>query len=337
MKKKFSLKTDLSLKLTSPGSTPWDGNIVFFGTPDFAEATLRRLIQSKYKPVLVVARPDMPVGRRQVMTPPPVKVLAEENDIPVFQPEKLDSDFRFQVLSFKPELFIVVAYGKIIPRTILDIPKYGALNVHPSLLPRWRGPAPIQYAIMNGDKETGVTIMLIDEEVDHGNIVSSFKLQVSGTQTTEALSNRLADIGSKLLVETIPKWIAGKIKSKEQDHESAIYSKIITKEDGHIDWNKSASEIERKIRAFTPWPGSYTFWGDKKINIIKGSLATDSDTPFERKNLPGQVAAYTENKLAIMTGAGIFVVSEVQLAGKDRVSSKQFLNGYSDIIGSVLK
>jgi len=337
MKKNFPLKTDLSSNLTSPESTPWEGNIVFFGTPDFAETTLRRLIQSKYKPVLVVARPDMPVGRRQVMTPPPVKVLAEENDIPVFQPEKLDSDFKFQVLSFNPELFIVVAYGKIIPRAILDIPKYGALNVHPSLLPRWRGPAPIQYAIMNGDKETGVTIMLIDEEVDHGDIVSSFKFQVSGTETTEALSNRLVDIGAKLLVETIPKWMAGKIKAKKQNHESATYSKIITKEDGHIDWNKSASEIERQIRAFTPWPGSYTFWDDKRINIIKGSLAINSDISFEHKNLPGQVAVYAENKFAVMTGAGIFIVSEVQLAGKDKISSGQFLNGHSDILGSILK
>ena len=317
-----------------------DLNIVFFGTPDCAVATLKRLIQSKYKPILVVTQPDMPAGRKQVIAPPPVKSYIAKHEtwnIKVLQPEKLDSSFKFQISSFRPDLFIVAAYGKIIPSIILDIPKYGALNVHPSLLPCWRGPSPIQYSILVGDKKTGITIMLMDEEIDHGDIVSSIEYLVSSTETAEALSSRLADIGADLLIETIPKWINGKIESKEQDHKKATYSKIITKEDGRIDWNKSAEEIERQIRAFTPWPGSYTFWGDKRINIIKGFLITDSNALFESQKLPGQVARYEENKFAIITGAGVFVVSEVQIPGKDKISSKQFLNGYSDIIGSVLK
>lgn len=318
-------------------SLPKAKKIIFFGTPDFATTSLERLIQSRYKPVLVVTQPDMPVGRKQIMTPPPTKILAGENNIPVLQPEKLDSSFRLQILEFKPDLMIIVAYGKIIPSNILDIPKYGSLNVHPSLLPKWRGPSPMQYAILHGDKETGVTIMLVDTEVDHGNIVSSFKFRVSGTETTEALSTRLADIGADLLVETIPKWLAGEIESKEQDHKNATYSKIITKEDGHIDWNKSAEEIERQIRAFTPWPGNYTFWDDKRINILEGFLTTASNISFKNKSLPGKVIPYDGNKFAIMTGREIFVISEIQIAGKDKISSTQFLNGYPDIIGSVLR
>ena len=168
-------------------------------------------------------------------------------------------------------------------------------------------------------------------------LVSSIEYLVSSTETAEALSSRLADIGADLLIETIPKWINGKIESKEQDHKKATYSKIITKEDGRIDWNKSAEEIERQIRAFTPWPGSYTFWDDKRINIIKGTLATDSDILFNSQSLSGQVALYEGGKFAVKTGAGLFVVSEVQIAGKDKINSRQFLNGYSDIIGSVLK
>lgn len=314
-----------------------DLRIIFFGTPDFAATSLERLIQSKYKPILVVTQPDMPVGRKQILTPPSVKSYVAKHEtwnIKVLQPEKLDSSFKFQVSSFKPDLFVVAAYGKIIPKSILDIPKYGTLNVHPSLLPRWRGPSPIQYSILVGDKKTGVTIMLMDEEVDHGDIVSSIEYLVSSTETAEVVSSRLADIGANLLIKTIPKWVAGEIESQEQDHSQATYSKILTKKDGHIDWNKSAKEIERQIRAFTPWPGSFTFWEDRRIKIISGRL---SKMPPSASFPPGKIFSINRHQIAVKTGRGVFLIEKLQLAGKGEMTAKQFLNGYPGITTTVLK
>ncbi|MFY9457327.1 MAG: methionyl-tRNA formyltransferase [Candidatus Spechtbacterales bacterium] len=303
-------------------------NIVFFGTPEFAKIILERLIQKGYKPISVVTQPDQPVGRKQIMTPPPVKVLAEQKKIPVMQPEKLDKAVIRKLQTTNYQLAIVAAYGKIIPKKILGIPKYGALNVHPSLLPRWRGPSPIQYAILNGDKETGVTIMLMDEEIDHGDIVSSIRYQVSREETAGELSQKLAEIGADLLIDTIPKWVAGEIQPEAQDHKKASYSKILTKEDGHIDWAKSAEEIECQIRAFTPWPGSFTFWNNKRLNIVNGNV---SSLPLSQQLPPGQTFITQNRQLAVQTGSGIFVIDRVQLGGKNEITSREFLLGHKEI------
>ena len=314
--------------------------IIFFGTPEFGVSVFERLIDSDYRPILVVTTPDMPTGRKQTLTPPPVKQLAQTHKIPILQPERLEKfttllNQESRIKNQEIDLIIVAAYGKVIPKEILAIPKHGALNVHPSLLPRWRGPSPIQYAILNGDTETGVTIMLMDEELDHGPILSNFIFQISDFRfTTEELTNKLAELGANLLLETIPKWITGEIKPKEQDHKKATYSKIITKEDGHIDWLKSAEEIERQIRAFTPWPGSFSFWDTMRIRITKGII---DSTPQSKPRTSGQIFLNNENQLSVQTGEEIFRIEKLQPDGKNEMTSKQFFNGHPDIIGVLLK
>jgi len=225
--------------------------IIFIGTPDFGAIILRELVK-EYKPILVVTTSsDSPVAQE-----------AKVNNIPI----SLDLD---EIKKIKPDLTITAAYGKIIPEDILSIPRYGPLNIHPSLLPKYRGPSPIQTAILNGDKETGVTIMLMDEKIDHGAIVSSSEFTISKNYDYRELSEILALEGARLLLETIPKWIKGEIKAKGQDHSRATFTKIIKKQDGEIDWQKSPQEIERQIRAFNPWPGTFTIWKDKIIKILE--------------------------------------------------------------------
>jgi len=320
-------------------------NIIFFGTPEFGKIILERLVRSPYKPSLVVTAPDKPVGREQEMSPPPVKLLAQEHKIVVIQPESLQSfptplnqeskiKNQDQDHDHDIDIIIVAAYGKLLPKKILEIPKYGTLNVHPSLLPRWRGSSPIQYAILNGDTKTGVTVMLADEELDHGPILAQKEFGVSISKiSTPELSQALAELGAKLLTETIPKWVEGEIKPKEQVEENATYSRILTKQDGHIDWSKTAEEIERQIRAFTPWPGSFTFWREKRIRILGGFvLYLSAGKPLA----PGQTFLYQEWHFAVQTGMGLFVIERLQLAGKEEMTMKEFLNGYAEIIGTML-
>jgi len=310
-------------------------NIVFFGTPEFGKIVLERLMETNYKPVLVVTQPDQPAGRKQILTPPPVKILAAQNKIPILQPEKLDQNTKYNIQHTKPDLIVVVAYGKIIPKDVLDIPAYGALNVHPSLLPRWKGPSPIQYTILHGDKETGVSVMLMDEKVDHGPILSTKKLKIKNEKfTAKELATRLAEIGADLLIETIPKWTAGEIQPKEQDHSQATHSKILTKEDGHIDWTKPAEEIERQIRAFTPWPGSFTYWENMRIKITSGYVAAD---PSSEELSYGQTSLFENNKISVQASKGTFIIERLQPEGKNEITTKQFLNGYPKIINSILE
>lgn len=311
-----------------------DLKIAFFGTPEFAAIILEKLVNSPHKPSLVITQPNKPVGRKQILTPPPVKLLAQQHNIPVFQPEKLDRDAKYQILNTKYDLGIVAAYGQIIPKRILEIPKYGTLNVHPSLLPRWRGPSPIQYAILNGDEKTGVTIMLMDEEIDHGPILKNKKLKIKNKKLTAyELTNELAKIGGSLLIETIPEWIDGKLKPIEQDHSKATYSKKIKKEDGNIDWSKSAEEIERHIRAFAPWPGSFTFLNGKKLQITSGRVYNSTTKP--KGDELGSVLR-NGNGIIVQTGLGVLAIEKLQIEGKNETSSKEFLNGHQAIIGSRL-
>lgn len=296
--------------------------IIFFGTPEFAQIILQKLIDNGYKPALVVTAPDKPIGRKQVLTPTPVKVLAKKHKIPILQPEKLDDSFIYKLKTKTYNLIIVAAYGKIIPKSILDIPKYNAINVHPSLLPKLRGASPIQYAILNGDKTTGVTIMLMDEKMDHGPILANRKSQIAAGDTTEILSKKLVEIGADLLIETIPKWIGGKIKPKPQNHKSATFTKIIKREDGRIDWNKSADEIERMFRAFTPWPGIFTMWNGKRLKILSLSIMA-----APRRNIIGQIITYKKG-FAVQTRKGLIVPKEVQLEGKNPQSVEEFLRAH---------
>jgi len=237
--------------------------IVFIGTPKFGAVILEKLIKH-YKPVLVITNPDKPKGRNNIITPSPVKELALKHNIPV----------QHNFNDINCDLIITAAYGKIIPEKIIDTPKYGSINVHPSLLPKYRGVSPIQTAILNGEKQTGVTIMLMDKEIDHGPILAQLKHKIADYPTLE---KELAKKGADLLIEVIPKYIKGKIKPQEQDHTKATFTKIIKKGDGKIDWNKSPQEIERQVKAFNPWPGTFTFdkKSGKRVKILEVEISNN--------------------------------------------------------------
>lgn len=248
----------------------------FFGTPDFAAVILEKLIESGFPPAAVICNPDKPVGRKKIITPPPVKSLIMEHktwNINILQPEKLDKDFMLQVSSFMPDVFIVAAYAKIIPKEILGLPKFGTIGVHPSLLPKYRGSSPIQSVILNGEAETGVTLFLADEKVDHGKIASSIKHQVSSDETYETLMKKLAELGGDLLVETLPKFLKGEITPLLQDESQATYTKKFITKDGYVDLEKDIPVIiERKIRALNPEPGVWTMMNNKRTKLLEAEL-----------------------------------------------------------------
>ena len=249
---------------------------VFFGTSDFAVTILERLIQAGFIPSAIVTNPDRPVGRKHILTPPPVKRWLRDNtplfkdQISVFQPIKL-GEVKKDLEDLKPDLFIVAAYGKIIPKSILEIPKHGSINVHPSLLPLHRGPTPIQTALLHGDKETGVSIMLLDEAMDHGPILKNQKSKIKNQNYGE-LSKELADLGAELLIEVIPEWMDGKIVPVPQDDEKATYTRIYKGENGLLDFSKSVEELDHQIRALNPEPGTYFMKDGKRIKVLKAHI-----------------------------------------------------------------
>jgi len=307
--------------------------IIFTGTPEFGVIILDKLIQNNLKPILVITAPDKPVGRKQILTPPPVKLLAEKYKIDVIQPAEIRNS-KSEIRKLEPDLIVVASYSQIIPKDILDIPKFGCLNVHPSLLPKYRGPSPIQFAILNGDKKTGVTIMLMDEKTDHGPILAQRELEfpISNCQLPK-LHDELANLGAQLIIETIPKWIKGEIKPRPQDESKATYTKILKKEDGKIDWKKSAREIERQIRAFNPWPGSFTLWEKRRIKILKARVLEKNNTltyPI------GKTLVAPQNELCVQTGKGFLIIEKLQLEGKKEIASEEFIRGYPGFIGTIL-
>lgn len=305
--------------------------IAFFGTPQFAVTILEKLIASPFAPSVVVTAPDKPVGRKQNLTPPAVKVLAEKHGIPVLQPEKLDEEFTHTLQLVTYNLFIVAAYGKIIPKSVLEIPEHGSINVHPSLLPKLRGASPIQGAILEGLTETGVTIMLMDEKMDHGPTLANIRHAITNPKiTTEELSRKLADTGAELLLETLPRYLVEEITPREQNHTEATYTKLIQKENGHINWGESAIQIERRIRAYTPWPGAYAYWDDKRIRFLEAEIIGG-----EEGNKPGEIYKLG-NMFAISTAEGALVPTRVLLAGKNAVDNRTFLQGYPEILGIIL-
>lgn len=275
--------------------------MIFVGTSEFGAIILEKMIKAGYRPILVITMPDKPVGRKQIITPPLVKLIAQKYDLPIEQPEKI-KDLKPKIENLNPDLIIVADYGQIIPKEILDLPKYGCLNIHPSLLPKYRGPSPIQATILNGDKETGVTIIKMTEKIDAGPIIaqSKFKNQISKMNFLQ-LRNKLAELGAELLIKTIPFWINGQIKPKKQLEKKATFTKILKKEDGLINWQKSAEEIERQIRALNPWPGTYTFYQGKRLKILEAEAINHQ-----------------------------LVIKKVQLEGKKPVAFKDFLHGHPD-------
>ena len=247
-----------------------DTKFVFFGTPEFAIDTLEELKKAGFIPALIITAPDRPAGRGQKLTPPPVKIWAEKNKIQFLQPENLDKNFSFKLSTFNFQLAVVASYGKILPKEILEISEHSALNVHPSLLPRHRGASPVVGTILSGDRQTGVTIMLMDEKMDHGPILSQETIQLDGDEKASTLEKILAGLGGELLVKTIPSWIHGELQAQEQDHNKATFTNKIKKEDGLINLDDDPELNWRKFRAYDVWPGTYFFAtkGGKKIRVI---------------------------------------------------------------------
>jgi methionyl-tRNA formyltransferase len=321
--------------------------IIFIGTPEYGAIVLDKLIKGGYPPILVITASDKPAGRKQIITSPPVKFIAQKYKIPTLQPEKIEKEgarrrregggsgaVKSEIENLKPDLAIVAAYSQIIPKDILAIPKFGFLNVHPSLLPRWRGPSPIQFTILNGDEKTGVTIIKITEKVDAGPIIAQKEIVLEGKETYIELHNNLGELGGNLLIKTIPKFIRGEIKPESQEEAGANYSKIIKKEDGKIDWNKSAVDIERQIRAFSSWPGTFILWGDKRIKILKARAMERINTV----DYPiGKTLVAPQNELCVQTGEGFLIIEKLQMEGKKELNSEEFLRGYPNFIGIVLK
>lgn len=309
---------------------------IFLGTPEFAAIVLEKLIKAGYIPSAVVCNPDEPIGRKQILTFPSVKRLIADGKWPIkiFQPATKSelSAINYKLKAIKPDLMVAAAYGKIIPKDILDIPRYGTINTHGSLLPAYRGASPVQYAILKGDKETGVTIMGVDEEMDHGPILGKSEIPISKSETCESLSKKLAELGAELLIKILPDYISGKIKPIPQAHSKATYTRIIKKEDGKIDWNKSAEEIERMTRAYFPWPGAWTLWNGKIIKIIKADM---SDA--QNSHHLGKVFLNKNNELAVKCAEDALIIEKLQLEGGKVLAIEEFLNGHRDFIGSVLK
>lgn len=306
---------------------------IFMGSPQFAVPILRSLLRSPYHVVAVYTQPDKPVGRSRRIALPPVKRLAMEHGVPVIQPKTLKSaEALGELASFKPELIVVSAFGHILPQEVLALPKFGCLNVHPSLLPRHRGPSPVAASILCGDQPTGVTIMLMDVGIDSGPILAQRKVGISFTDTAGSLASKLASVGAELLIETLPEWLEGKLEPQPQDEAEATYSKLITSEDGEIDWRLSAVELWQMARAYNPWPGCYTWWKGKRLKIPK-------TTPFGdvAKGEVGEVVALPEPpEVGVSTGRGILGLCQVQLEGKHEMSVDDFIRGRRDFIGSIL-
>jgi len=307
--------------------------IVFFGTPDFAVPSLELLITRKETIAAVVTQPDRPVGRGQKLKFSPIKKLARESGLTVLQPEKAGSPDFIEVLkALSPDLAVVVAYGQIFPKALLKIPKNGFINVHSSLLPRYRGAAPINRAIINGDTETGVTIMQLDEGMDTGDILLQEKIKIDSCENAASLHDRLAMSGAILLGRSLDLLKQNRWRPVAQNHEEATYATMLKKEDGRIDWHLPADILYNRIRGMTPWPGCFTHL-DKKLFKIHSAEKTDT----KHEALPGQVLSVSDNGIAVAAGKGALLLKEVQLEGKKRMSASDFIKGHQIGPGTVLK
>lgn len=302
------------------------------GTPDFATQSLEALITNGYQVVGVVTQPDRPVGRKRVLTPPPVKELALRHGLPVYQPEKIrESEAVQSVLdATRPDLIVTAAYGQILPVSLLEAPKHGCINIHASLLPKYRGGAPIHASIINGEKETGVTIMYMVQALDAGDMISKVIVPIEERDTAASMFEKLATAGADLLIETLPKLLKGEITPEPQNHEEATFAPNIKRENERLDWNKSAREIYNQVRGMNSWPVAFTTFEGKVWKVwwaevveLAGQLAT-----------PGTIIGRTEDGLIIACGAGSIILKEIQPEGKKRMSVYDFLRGAGAAIAS---
>ena len=306
--------------------------IVFMGTPDFAVGALEALIEAGHEVVAVVTQPDKPKGRGKEMQMTPVKACAVEHNIEVFQPVKIKTPEAVEVLKgYGADLFVVAAFGQILSKEILDMPKYGCVNIHASLLPKYRGAAPIQWAILDGEKETGVTIMQMNEGLDTGDMLTKVIVPIEDTDTGESLFDKLAEAGAKLLVETIPQMEAGTLQPEAQDDAKSTYAKMIKKEMGHIDWKKEAIVLERLVRGMNSWPSAYTYLNGKTLKVWEASVEESAS-----KAAVGEVVEVTKDSIKVQTGKDLLVLKQIQLEGKKRMDVAAFLLGYKVEAGAIL-
>lgn len=302
--------------------------LVFAGTPDFAATALKALIAAGHTIVGVYSQPDRPAGRGRKLQPSPVKQVALDHEIPVFQPETLKTaEAQKQLADLKPDVMIVAAYGLILPKSVLDIPTHGCLNIHASLLPRWRGAAPIQRAIAAGDAETGITIMQMDEGLDTGAMLLKSLTAIDMSDTGGSLHDRLAELGGKAIIEALELLKKGELTGEPQNDDLACYASKLSKTEGHIDWATDATAIERLIRAFNPWPGTYTDLGDQRIRIHEArALVTDSDA------FPGTVVHRDRDGIDIACGNGTLRITRLQLPGSRAQSVNDLINGGKELL-----
>ncbi|MDO8496451.1 MAG: methionyl-tRNA formyltransferase [bacterium] len=308
--------------------------IMFFGTSYFAIPALKYLIQNGYDISAVVTQAEKPAGRLRVTMPSPIKKAALENDILVLEPHNLKNDEEFfkHFKHLNPDLCIVAAYGKIIPSRYLEIPEHGFLNIHPSLLPKYRGPSPVQAAIINGDTETGVSVMLVDEQMDHGSVLANTKYQIPDSKSFIEINNEIWEIGAKFLIQVLSEWIAGKITPIPQDENGATYCKLLTRHDSKINWDKNVKAIYNQIRALNPEPGTWTTWNSKILNI-----KTANPTTSQVVGLKPGIVSIVDSEIAVTTKTCYLILKQIQLEGGKEMDAQSFLNGHPDFLGSKLE
>src|SRR6476659_716628 len=298
--------------------------IVFMGTPEFAVPSLEALLKSDDRVVGIVTQPDRPRGRGQRLSPSPVKVIAQRDEIPLLQPTKMkDPSFMAELSGWKPDVIAVAAFGRIWPPAILSLPHRGCVNVHGSLLPKYRGAGPIQWALINGETETGITTMLMDEGMDTGAMLLQTSMAIGPDDTAGSLSARLAEVGGRLLVETLAQLKAGTLTARPQDHSQATLAPLLKKEDGAINWAMPATSIANRIRGLTPWPGAFTFLNADRWTISRAAAISEPTAL-----LPGQITALRKDAIHVATGQGVLAIRELQPAHSRRMPAAQYLAGH---------
>ncbi|WP_010193113.1 methionyl-tRNA formyltransferase [Bacillus sp. m3-13] len=298
--------------------------IVFMGTPDFAVPVLQQIIQDGYEVIAVVTQPDRPKGRKKVLTPPPVKVEAEKHNIPVYQPEKIKEAAEYEkITSLEPDLIVTAAFGQILPKPLLDAPKFGCINVHASLLPKLRGGAPIHYSIIQGHEKTGVTIMYMVEKLDAGDMLTQVEVRIDERDHVGTLHDKLSVAGSKLLSETLPQLFDEKLQAEVQNHEEATFASNIKREQEKIDWTKDGEQIYNHIRGLHPWPVAYTTMEGQVMKVWWGEK-----TQITYEAVPGTIIGIEDDGFIVKTGNSTGIkITDLQLAGKKRMTGTQYLNG----------
>jgi methionyl-tRNA formyltransferase len=320
---------------------PTPRRIIFLGTPAISVPSLEALVRAGENVVGVVTQPDRPAGRGRAATPPPVKQAALALGLQVLQPPTLRrAEVVAQLRELRPDLIVIAAFGQILRPVVLELPPLGCINLHPSLLPKLRGTAPINWAILEGLPTTGVTVMVVDEVMDSGPILTQETEPVLADDTAASLGKRLASKGAALLARTVHEWALGQIEPRPQNHSEATYTRLLRREDGRIDWRQPAEEIERRVRAFYPWPGTYTSWQGGTLKVIRARLPQPNLTVVGSSGgEPGEVIGLNVaegSSLAVATGAGTLLVDELQLEGRRVVSAAEFVRGYPSIVGSRL-